>query len=102
MPIVKSCRYCSNWVHTGPVPLPDVSSKQLAQAYLGIDLEDWRARKDVFLDEVVPQWLSEAAARHDRWDELPPTILNLKEDISLRTNRYEFSTNIRLRQTYLG
>lgn len=56
--------------HTGPVPLPDVSTKQLAQTYLGIDLADWRDRKNEFLDEVVPQWLSEAAARHDRWDEL--------------------------------
>lgn len=54
--------------HTGPVPLPDVSTKQLAQAYLGIDLDQWRADKERFLEETVPQWLSEAAARHQRWD----------------------------------
>lgn len=55
--------------HFGPVPLPDVSTKEKAQTYLGIDLEARRAEKQIFLDEVVPRWLAEAEARHRRWDE---------------------------------
>ena len=54
--------------HTGPIPLPDVSTKQKAQEYLGIDLAQLQADKDRFLEEVVPRWLAEAQARHDRWD----------------------------------
>ncbi len=55
--------------HTGPVPLPDVSTKEKAQTYIGIDLAKLEAEKQIFLDEVVPQWLAEAHARHQRWDE---------------------------------
>jgi nitrite reductase (cytochrome c-552) len=55
--------------HTGPVPLPDVSTKTLAQSHLGIDLEQLQANKQRFLDEIVPQWMSEAAERHQRWDD---------------------------------
>lgn len=56
--------------HTGLVPLPDVSTKQKAQTYIGIDLEQLQAEKDKFLEEVVPQWLRVATERHQRWDEL--------------------------------
>lgn len=55
--------------HTGPVPLPDVSTKEKAQTYLGIDLAKLEAEKQVFLETVVPKWLAEAEARHRRWDE---------------------------------
>ena len=54
--------------HHGPVELPDVSTKEKAQTYIGIDLAQLQAEKQVFLDEVVPQWLAEAAERHERWD----------------------------------
>jgi nitrite reductase (cytochrome c-552) len=55
--------------HTGPVPLPDVSTKAKAQEYLGIDLEQLQREKEVFLDEVVPEWDRKADERHKRWDE---------------------------------
>ena len=55
--------------HAGPVPMPDVSTKEKAQAYIGLDMEQLRAEKQEFLDTVVPQWLAEAHARHQRWDE---------------------------------
>ena len=54
--------------HPGPVPLPDVSTKAAAQAYLGIDLEALKAGKQGFLDKVVPAWLAQARERHQRWD----------------------------------
>ncbi len=55
--------------HTGTVPLPDVSTKEKAQAYLGIDLEQLQSEKQIFLEDVVPEWLAEAQARHQRWNE---------------------------------
>lgn len=54
--------------HIGDPPLPDVSTKLLAQQYIGIDVDALQAQKDRFLKELVPQWLQEAAARHERWD----------------------------------
>ena len=54
--------------HTGPVPLPDVSTKERAQAYLGINLEERRREKNEFLRTVVPEWLQQADERHRSWD----------------------------------
>lgn len=46
--------------HTGAVPLPDISTKEKAQKYIGLDMEKERADKKKFLDTVVPKWLEEA------------------------------------------
>ncbi len=54
--------------HIGDIELPDVSTKDKAQRYIGLDPEQMRADKDRFLEEIVPEWLQEAAARHERWD----------------------------------
>lgn len=54
--------------HTGPVPLPDVSTKEKAQAYIGIDLQERQREKNEFLRTVVPQWLQQADERHRSWD----------------------------------
>ncbi|TVQ10341.1 MAG: ammonia-forming cytochrome c nitrite reductase subunit c552 [Balneolaceae bacterium] len=55
--------------HTGDVPLPDVSTKEKAQKYIGIDLEQLEANKERFLVEIVPEWLRLTAERQQRWDE---------------------------------
>ncbi len=54
--------------HRGPVPLPNVSTKRLAQEYIGIDLEKLQANKERFLKEVVPQWLQTSLERQARWE----------------------------------
>jgi nitrite reductase (cytochrome c-552) len=46
--------------HIGPVPMPDISTKEKAQAYIGLDMAAERAAKQRFLDEIVPEWLKEA------------------------------------------
>lgn len=48
--------------YTGEVPLPDISSKEKAQAYIGLDMPKERADKKKFLDTVVPEWLKQAKA----------------------------------------
>ena len=65
---VELARILAQLGHTGEVPLPDVSTKERAQAYLGIDLEQRQREKDEFLRTVVPEWLQEADERYSRWD----------------------------------
>lgn len=55
--------------HVGAVEKPDISSKEKAQKYIGIDLEKLQNEKRQFLDKVVPQWLAQAEERHRGWDE---------------------------------
>jgi nitrite reductase (cytochrome c-552) len=54
---------------TGPVAIPDISTKAKAQAAVGLDMGAERATKAEFLETVVPQWDAEAAARERKWDE---------------------------------
>lgn len=48
--------------YTEDVPLPDISTKEKAQQYIGLDMNAERAAKDKFLKEVVPEWLKKAKA----------------------------------------
>jgi nitrite reductase (cytochrome c-552) len=43
-----------------PPELPDVSTLEKAQAYIGLDMTTLVAQKKRFLAEVVPNWLAEA------------------------------------------
>jgi len=49
---------------TGIVPLPDLSTKEKAQAYIGLDMEKERSGKASFQETVVPQWLEKARSNH--------------------------------------
>ncbi len=40
--------------------LPDVSSKEKAQAYIGLDMEKERAAKQQWLEKTIPAWIEEA------------------------------------------
>lgn len=48
--------------YTDEVPLPDISTKEKAQKYIGLDMETEEANKAKFLKEVAPKWLEEAKA----------------------------------------
>ncbi|TNE73732.1 ammonia-forming cytochrome c nitrite reductase [bacterium] len=49
--------------HTGEVPMPDISTKEKAQIYVGLDIKKEKEAKAKFLDQVVPKWLEEAKQR---------------------------------------
>jgi nitrite reductase (cytochrome c-552) len=53
--------------YTDPIPLPDISTKSKAQAYIGLDMEEIRKDKKEFLSTVVPQWDEDAAAREKKY-----------------------------------
>lgn len=47
---------------TAAVPLPDLSTKEKAQQYIGLDMPAEEAAKRQFLQTVVPEWQEEAKA----------------------------------------
>lgn len=46
--------------YTGEVPMPDISTKEKAQKYIGLDMYAENAAKEEFLKRVIPQWKEEA------------------------------------------
>ena len=46
--------------HNEEVPMPDLSTKEKAQAYIGLDIAGKRAAKAKFLEEIVPKWQQDA------------------------------------------
>lgn len=46
--------------YTDEVPMPDISTKEKAQQYIGLDMPAEKAAKDKFMKEVVPAWLRKA------------------------------------------
>lgn len=53
--------------YTDVVPIPDISTKQKAQQYIGLDMKKLIAEKKVFIDEIIPKWLKEAAERESKY-----------------------------------
>lgn len=45
---------------TGDVPMLDISTKEKAQRYIGLNPEELQANKKKFLDVVVPKWVEQA------------------------------------------
>jgi nitrite reductase (cytochrome c-552) len=43
---------------TGDVPMPDISTKAKAQAYIGLDIPAMESKKAAFMETIVPQWLA--------------------------------------------
>ena len=46
--------------HNEAIPYPDISTKAKAQAFIGLDMEKLNREKQVFMEEIVPEWLMEA------------------------------------------
>ena len=51
---------------TGQIPLPDISTKAKAQAYIGLDMPKLKGQKKQFLDTIVPKWI-EIAKKNKRF-----------------------------------
>ncbi|MBE2254968.1 MAG: ammonia-forming cytochrome c nitrite reductase [Ignavibacteria bacterium] len=52
-----------------PIVYPDVSTKEKAQAYIGLDVNKLKEDKKNFLETVVPVWDKKAEERHDKMQE---------------------------------
>ena len=46
--------------HTGDIPVPDYSTKAKAQMAIGLDMPTLKAKKQKFLETIVPKWIEDA------------------------------------------
>lgn len=60
---VKLARLLATLGHNKPVVMPDISTKEKAQAYIGLDMDKLRSEKEVFKKNLLPQWLKDARER---------------------------------------
>jgi nitrite reductase (cytochrome c-552) len=49
-----------------PVEMPDISTKDKAQQYINLPIDDLRSKKQQFLEEVLPQWIKEGKERESK------------------------------------
>lgn len=49
--------------YQGEIPMPDISSKEKAQIYIGLNPDELHQKKQEFKQTVVPQWLQSAKAK---------------------------------------
>ena len=52
--------------YTGTIPLPDLSTREKAAQYVGLNIRQLRSQKRDFLDNVVPKWI-ETARKNKRF-----------------------------------
>lgn len=60
---LKLARLLASLGYNKEVPYPDISTKEKAQKYIGLDIEKMEADKQRFLEEVVPVWKEKAKER---------------------------------------
>lgn len=63
---VEIARLLAELGYNKPVPMPDISTKQKAQEYLGINLPKLREEKNIWLLTVLPKWLEKAEERQSK------------------------------------
>ena len=57
---IEIARVVAKHGFTGNIPLPDVSTKEKAQRYIGLDMPALNSKKERFLNTIVPQWIQKA------------------------------------------
>ncbi|CAM4252808.1 ammonia-forming cytochrome c nitrite reductase [Zobellia nedashkovskayae] len=65
---VKLARLLADLGHNKPVDMPDISSKEKAQKYIGLDIETLEAEKKAFKENLLPKWMEAAKAREDKME----------------------------------
>jgi nitrite reductase (cytochrome c-552) len=63
---LKLARLLASKNFNQPVPMPDFTSKDALQKYIGLDIPKEKAEKQVFLSQVVPQWIRDGKARESK------------------------------------
>jgi nitrite reductase (cytochrome c-552) len=64
---LKLVRVLNALGHTDEVPMPDVSTKAKAQAYLGYDMKKMNAEKEVFKEKFLPVWKKKTEERESQY-----------------------------------
>ncbi|CAH8283315.1 nitrite reductase (cytochrome c-552) [Mariniflexile fucanivorans] len=64
---VKLARLLAELGHNKPVDMPDISTKEKAQEYIGLDIEKLKQEKKEFKKNLVPKWLEAAKKRESTY-----------------------------------
>jgi len=49
------------------VPYPDIATKAKAQEFIGLSMDQLRKEKDVWINDVLPEWDKKAREREEAW-----------------------------------
>jgi nitrite reductase (cytochrome c-552) len=60
---VKLVRLLASLGYNSEIPYPDISTKEKAQAFIGLDMKKLNSEKKIFLETLVPQWDKTGKAR---------------------------------------
>jgi nitrite reductase (cytochrome c-552) len=64
---LKLARLLAGEGHNEEVPYPDISTKEKAQLYVGLNMKELNSDKKKFLKEVVPVWTKKARERESKY-----------------------------------
>ena len=62
---IKLARLLTKLGFEGEVPYPDISTKEKAQRFVGLDIDKLESEKELFKQNIVPQWLEDAKKREE-------------------------------------
>ncbi|MBO6607741.1 ammonia-forming cytochrome c nitrite reductase [Psychroserpens sp.] len=65
---IKLARLLSALGYNEPIEMPDISTKEKAQEFIGLDIETLKAQKAEFKKTLLPKWLEEAKQREAGYD----------------------------------
>lgn len=65
---IKLARLLASLGYNREVEYPDISTKPKAQEYIGLDMKKLYAEKKVFLDSIVPAWITAGKLREANLD----------------------------------
>ena len=68
---IKLARVLASLGENKEVPYPDISTKEKAQEFIGLDMEKLNSEKTEFIKTVVPVWLKAGAERERKYSALP-------------------------------
>lgn len=65
---VKLARLLAELGHNKPIEMPDISTKEKAQKFIGLDMDKLRKEKAEFKKNLLPKWLEAAKKREANYD----------------------------------
>lgn len=64
---VKLARLLAKLGYNKPVEMPDISTKEKAQVYIGLNPEKMKHDKEEFKKNLLPKWMEDAKKREDNY-----------------------------------
>jgi nitrite reductase (cytochrome c-552) len=65
---LKLSRLLASLGHNQEIPYPDISTKAKAQEFIGLEMDKLNLEKEVFLKQLVPEWIKTGKEREKGYD----------------------------------